>query len=66
MAFHNCNKDDVSTIVHYSENYRYCLNREALSFSDDYNTVIERLNYLAKEYSKHYSSNYRTIGYSQY
>ncbi|HEM7146349.1 TPA: inovirus Gp2 family protein [Providencia stuartii] len=57
---------DTGPLVHYPENYRYCLNREALSFSDDYNTVIERLNYLAKEYSKHYSSNYRTIGYSQY
>ncbi|WIE10266.1 YagK/YfjJ domain-containing protein [Providencia rettgeri] len=30
-------------MVHYPENCRYCLNREALSFSDDYNTVIERL-----------------------
>lgn len=57
---------DTGPLVHYPENCRYCLNREALSFSDDYNTVIERLNYLAKEYSKHYSSNYRTIGYSQY
>ncbi|EDU57510.1 MULTISPECIES: inovirus Gp2 family protein [Providencia] len=57
---------DTGPLVHYPENCRYCLNQEALSFSDDYNTVIERLNYLAKEYSKHYSSNYRTIGYSQY
>ncbi|MEY0214559.1 inovirus-type Gp2 protein [Providencia rettgeri] len=57
---------DNRTVVHYSENYRYCLNKEASSFTDDYNVVPGQLNYLAKEYSKHYSSNYRTIGYSQY
>ncbi|WP_442959561.1 hypothetical protein [Providencia sp. PROV254] len=28
--------------------------------------LIELLNYLAKDYSKHYSSDYRTIGHSQY
>ncbi|HAU5736068.1 TPA: hypothetical protein JD360_15675 [Providencia stuartii] len=28
--------------------------------------VMERLNYLAKDYSKHYGSYYRTIGHSQY
>ncbi|MGQ7952123.1 hypothetical protein [Providencia huashanensis] len=42
------------------------MNRDALSFTDDYNMVMERLNYLAKDYSKHYSSYYRTIGHSQY
>nr|WP_272571414.1 inovirus-type Gp2 protein [Providencia sp. PROV254] len=51
---------------HSPENYRYCLNRDALSFNDDYNVLIELLNYLAKDYSKHYSSDYRTIGHSQY
>nr|WP_272572555.1 inovirus Gp2 family protein [Providencia sp. PROV258] len=57
---------DTGVLVHYPENCRYCLKREALSFTNDYNVVIERLNYLAKDYSKHYSSDYRTIGHSQY
>lgn len=57
---------DKGPLVHYPENCRYCLNREALSFTEDYNAVMERLNYLAKDYSKHYSSDYRTIGHSQY
>lgn len=56
---------DTGALVHYPENCRYCLNREALSFNEEYNAVFNRLNYLAKDYSKHYSSDYRTIGRSQ-
>ncbi|MDD9340671.1 MAG: inovirus Gp2 family protein [Providencia heimbachae] len=57
---------DTGPLVHYPENCRYCLNREALSFTDDYNVVMGRLNYLAKEYSKHYSADHHSIGHSQY
>ncbi|MEY0289671.1 inovirus-type Gp2 protein [Providencia rettgeri] len=57
---------DTGALVHYPENCRYCLNKLSASFSEDYQLVMKRLSYLAKEYSKQYSPVRRSLGRSQY
>ncbi|MGJ3348244.1 inovirus Gp2 family protein [Morganella sp. Je.2.23] len=57
---------DTGTLVHYPKNARYCINKHAYTFKADYDSLIARADYLAKEYSKQYSSRYRSFGSSQY
>lgn len=57
---------DKGTLVHYPKNARYCINKHASTFKADYDSLIARADYLAKEYSKQYSSRYRSFGSSQY
>ncbi|EPL6453480.1 inovirus Gp2 family protein [Providencia rettgeri] len=56
---------NTGPLVHYPDNGRYCLNRQSSDFKTEYDKLIERANYLAKEYSKQYSSHYRSFSCSQ-
>lgn len=53
-------------LIHFPENCYAHLNRYSSTYLEDYENVINRLSYLAKEYSKDSSDNQRNIGCSQY
>lgn len=56
--------DPTGALVHYPNNGKYCLNQNSLTFEADRAMLMNRLSYLAKEHSKHYNANSRSIGYS--
>lgn len=51
-------------LVEYPIHGKYCLDQNSSTFEADYAVLMERLSYLAKDYSKHYSASSRSIGYS--
>lgn len=55
---------DTGALVEYPVHGKYCLDQNSSKFEADYAVLMQRLNYLAKDYSKHYSANSRSIGYS--
>ncbi|WP_272571395.1 inovirus Gp2 family protein [Providencia sp. PROV254] len=55
---------NTGALVEYPIHGKYCLDQNSSSFEADYAVLMERLNYLAKDYSKHYSASSRSIGYS--
>ncbi len=55
---------DKGTLVKYPDNGVYWLNQESPTFEADYAVLVQRMNYLAKDYSKHYNTSSRSIGYS--
>ncbi|MDN0007125.1 inovirus-type Gp2 protein [Providencia stuartii] len=56
---------DKGALVEYPDNGVYWLNQESPTFEADYAALVQRMNYLAKEHSKHYNESSRSIGYSQ-
>ncbi|MEY0014477.1 inovirus Gp2 family protein [Providencia rettgeri] len=56
--------DPTGALVHYPSNGKYCLSQNSLTFEADRAMLMNRLSYLAKEHSKHYNANSRSIGYS--
>lgn len=56
---------DKGALVKYSDNGVYWLNQGSPTFEADYAALVQRMNYLAKEHSKHYHASSRSIGYSQ-
>ncbi|HHQ6575751.1 TPA: inovirus Gp2 family protein [Serratia fonticola] len=54
------------TLINFTDNGYYHLNKNQLSFITGYPQVLNRLRYLAKEYSKDSSDGQRNFGCSQY
>ncbi|MEX2950136.1 inovirus Gp2 family protein [Serratia fonticola] len=54
------------TLINFTDNGYYHLNKNQLSFITGYPQVLNRLRYLAKEYSKDNSDGQRNFGCSQY
>ena len=55
---------DKGTLVEYPDNCAYWVNQGSPTFEADYAALVQRMNYLAKDYSKHYNASSRSIGYS--
>ncbi len=55
---------DTGALVEYPIHGKYCLDQNSSTFKADYTVLMQRLNYLAKDYSKHYNASSRSIGYS--
>lgn len=55
---------DTGALVEYPVHGKYCLDQNSSTFEADYMVLMQRLNYLAKDCSKHYSASSRSIGYS--
>ncbi|WP_271311511.1 inovirus Gp2 family protein [Yersinia intermedia] len=54
------------SLVEFPENCYYHLNANSADFSTQFTAVVDRVNYLAKEFSKVHSDGQRNFGCSQY
>ena len=57
--------DEYQPLVHFPKNGVYILDRNAPDFVNNFNHLVFRLSYLAKENTKVYSPNERSMGASQ-
>ncbi|CAD5358524.1 Inovirus Gp2 family protein [Enterobacter cancerogenus] len=57
--------DEYQSLVHFPKNGVYTLDRNAPDFVNNFNNLVFRLSYLAKENTKVYSPNERSMGCSQ-
>lgn len=57
--------DDYPGLVHYSENCRYILDVNDVSFKTEYNNLLNRLDYLAKFDAKLFGDGDRNFGCSR-
>lgn len=53
-------------LINFADNFYFHLNKNQISFISSYPLVLDRLRYLAKEYSKDHSDGQRNFGCSQY
>lgn len=53
-------------LINFADNFYFHLNKNQISFISGYPLVLDRLRYLAKEYSKDHSDGQRNFGCSQY
>lgn len=54
--------DDHPGLVHFTENCRYVLNSSHLDFQENYQELLNRLDYLAKIETKIFGEGYRNFG----
>ncbi|MFH3546881.1 inovirus Gp2 family protein [Klebsiella aerogenes] len=57
--------DEYQSLVHFPKNGVYTLDRNAPDFVNNFNNLVFRLSYLAKDNTKLYSPNERSMGASQ-
>ncbi|KFD24829.1 inovirus Gp2 family protein [Yokenella regensburgei] len=60
------NHSQYYSLVEFPANCYYHLSKNSADFTTQYEAVMMRINYLAKEYSKDYSDGQRNFGCSQY
>ncbi|MBJ9516337.1 inovirus-type Gp2 protein [Citrobacter freundii] len=56
---------EYSRLVHFPESGSYILERDKPVFYQQYEDLVFRASYLAKEGTKHYSADTRSMGASQ-